>query len=168
MSGQTVTFSISPDNGTLSFLGDTSTYTTSDNGRVAQTLVLGSDASGSYTVTASVGSVSVSRTATVGTSPRPPDELSIVAISSPGAGQPGDALTFVVEVRADGSPSSGQTMSFSVSPAAGAKALSITSAITGSNGRGADDADAAQRCVWHIYGYRVGRQWSFFELDSNS
>ncbi len=64
-----------------------------------------------------------------------PDPLSIVAIRSPGSGQPGDALTFVVEVRANGSPSSGQTVSFSVSPDAGAKALSITSAITGSTGR---------------------------------
>ena len=64
-----------------------------------------------------------------------PAPLSIVAIRSPGSGQPGDAVTFVVEVRANGNPSSGQTVSFSVSPDAGAKALSITSAITGSTGR---------------------------------
>ena len=57
-SGKTVTFSITTGDGNLSFLGGTSTGTTGENGRVAKTLVLGNDASGSYTVTASVGTVS--------------------------------------------------------------------------------------------------------------
>ena len=71
--GKTVMFSITSGDGNLSFLGGKSTGTTGDNGRVAKTLVLGNDASGSYTVTASVGDVSVSRTATVDTPPVPPD-----------------------------------------------------------------------------------------------
>ena len=110
-SGKTVTFGISPSDGGLSFF-DTSTRTTGDNGRAGHVLVLGCDASGSYTVTASVGSVSVSRAATV----EPAPELSIVVVQSPGSGDPGDWLTFIVEVQEDGSPASGQTVTFSISP----------------------------------------------------
>ena len=132
--GQTVTFSVSPDNGTAS-LSPTSA-TTGSNGRASTTLTLGSDATGSYTVTATLGSQSVSGTATVETPPPPPPpELSIVVISSPGSGDPGDALAFVVEVREDGTATPGQTVTFSVSPDDGTASLSPTSATTGSNGR---------------------------------
>ncbi|MXX37413.1 MAG: hypothetical protein F4Z85_04920, partial [Gemmatimonadetes bacterium] len=131
-SGHSVSFSVSPADGTAS-LSPTSA-TTGSNGRAQTKLVLGSSASGSYTVTASVGAESVSGTATV-KKPPPPPELSIVAISSPGSGKPGDALTFTVEVREDGSAASGHSVSFSVSPDAGPKPLSTTSATTGSNGR---------------------------------
>ena len=132
--GQTVTFSVSPDNGTVS-LSPTSA-TTGSNGRASTTLTLGSDATGSYTVTATLGSQSVSGTATVETPPPPPPpEISIVVISSPGSGDPGDALTFVVEVREDGTATEGQTVTFSVSPDDGTASLSTTSATTGSDGR---------------------------------
>ena len=56
--GQTVTFSVSPDDGTAS-LNPTSA-TTGNDGQAQTTLTLGSDASGSYTVTASVGTISTS------------------------------------------------------------------------------------------------------------
>ena len=131
--GQTVTFSISPNNGTAS-LSPTSA-TTDSNGRASTTLTLGSDASGSYTVTASVRTLSISETVTVEPPPPPPPEISIVVISSPGAGDPGDALTFTVEVREDGTATQGQTVTFSVSPNDGTASLSPTSATTGSNGR---------------------------------
>ena len=55
---QTVTFSINPDDGTAS-LNPTSA-TTGNDGQAQTTLTLGSDASGSYTVTASVGTISTS------------------------------------------------------------------------------------------------------------
>ena len=129
--GQTVTFSVSPNDGTASL--STTSATTGSNGRASTTLTLGSDASGSYTVTATLGSQSVSGTATVETPP--PPELSIVVISSPGSGDPGDALTFVVEVQEDGTATQGQTVTFSVSPDDGTASLSTTSATTGSDGR---------------------------------
>ena len=132
--GQTVTFSVSPNDGTVSL--STTSATTGSNGRAQTTLTLGSDASGSYTVSASVSGQSVSGTATVETPPPPPPpELSIVVISSLGSGDPGDVLTFVVEVREDGTATGGQTVTFSVSPDDGTVSLSTTSATTGSNGR---------------------------------
>ena len=127
--GQTVTFSVSPDDGTVSF--SVTTATTDSDGRVSTSLRLGSDATGSYTVTALVSTSSISTTVTVET----PPPLSIVVISSPGSGDPGDALTFVVEVREDGSLAPGQTVTFSVSPNDGTVSLSTTSATTGSDGR---------------------------------
>ncbi len=142
MSGQTVTFSISPDNGTLSFLGGTSTGTTGDNGRAAKTLVLGNDASGSYTVTASVGSVSVSRTATVETPPLPPEEgepptRTLYRVESIPF-HPGDTVTFFASVRQvrEGAKRgvSGETVTFSLSPDDGTASLSTTSGTTDSNG----------------------------------
>ena len=64
--GQTVTFSVSPDDGTVSF--SVTTATTDSDGQVSTSLRLGSDASGSYTVTASVGTGSISSTVTVDSS----------------------------------------------------------------------------------------------------
>ena len=64
--GQTVTFSVSPDDGTVSF--SVTTATTDSDGKVSTSLRLGSDASGSYTVTASVGTGSISSTVTVDSS----------------------------------------------------------------------------------------------------
>ena len=132
VSGQTVTFSVSPNNGTAS-LGTTST-TTLSNGRAQTILTLGDSASGSYTITATSNSKSVSRTATVQTSP-PPPTYSIHVISGPGSGAPGSQLTFVVEVRRDGTAVSGQTVTFSVSPNNGTASLGTTSTTTLSNGR---------------------------------
>ena len=64
--GQTVTFSVSPDDGTVSF--SVTTATTDSDGQVSTSLRLGSDASGLYTVTASVGTGSISSTVTVDSS----------------------------------------------------------------------------------------------------
>ena len=63
--GKTVTFSVSPDDGTVSL--STTSATTDSNGRASTTLRTGSGSSGVYTVTASVGTKSVSSTATVET-----------------------------------------------------------------------------------------------------
>ena len=68
--GRTVTFSVSPDDGTVS-LSPTSA-TTDSNGEASTTLTTGSGSSGSYTVTASGGGHSISYTVTVETSSSPP------------------------------------------------------------------------------------------------
>ena len=68
MSGQAVTFSVSPNDGTAT-LGSTG-ETTGHNGQVGQaqtTLILGSGAAGSYTITATSNGKSVEGTATVQT-----------------------------------------------------------------------------------------------------
>ncbi|MDE0043691.1 MAG: Ig-like domain-containing protein [Candidatus Poribacteria bacterium] len=139
-SGKTVTFSITSGDGNLSFLGGTSTGTTGENGRVAKTLVLGNDASGSYTVTASVGTVSVSVTATVDTPPVPPDgpiTRTMYRVESIPF-HPGDTVTFIASVRQvrDGANRgvSGETITFSLSPDNGTASLSTTSGTTDSNG----------------------------------
>ena len=131
-SGKTVTFSVSPDDGSV-LLNPTS-LTTNSNGRASTLLILESGASGSYTVTATVSSKSTSSTLTVGTSP-PPPELSISVVNGPGSGEPGDALTFTVEVQEDGSPASGKTVTFSITSGDGNASLSSTSVTTGSNGQ---------------------------------
>ena len=131
-SGKTVTFSVSPDDGTVSL--STKSTTTGSNGQASTTLSTGSGSSGSYTVTASVGDSSVSGTATVETSPPPPG-LAIIVVSGPGSGNPGDALTFIVEVQEDGSAASGKTVTFSITSGDGNASLNPTSATTGSNGR---------------------------------
>ena len=64
--GETITWSVSPEDGTAS-VNPTSSTTDSD-GKASTTLRVGSDASGSYTVTATRGSQSVSGTVTVETS----------------------------------------------------------------------------------------------------
>ena len=61
-----MTFSVSPDDGTVSF--SVTTATTDSDGQVSTSLRLGSDATGSYTVTASVGTGSISSTVTVDSS----------------------------------------------------------------------------------------------------
>lgn len=133
VSGHTVTFSINPNDGNVT-LGTTST-TTDTNGRAQTTIELGSSASGSYTITAESNGESVSGTAAVTTSP--PPQYSIVPISGPGSGAPGDTLTFVVEVRKDGAAdiNQDQGVTFSVSPSDGNVTLGTTSATADSNGR---------------------------------
>ena len=132
-SGKTVTFSITSGDGNAS-LGTTSA-TTGSNGRASTSVTLGDSASGSYTITATVGSKSTSGTATVNTPPPPPPVLSISVISGPGSGEPGDSLTFTVEVQEDGSAASGKTVTFSITSGDGNASLGTTSATTGSNGR---------------------------------
>ena len=56
--GETITWSVSPDDGTASV--NPTSSTTDSNGQVSTTLRVGSDATGSYTVTATRGSQSLS------------------------------------------------------------------------------------------------------------
>ena len=129
---QTVDFSITSGDGNAS-LG-TEDATTGSNGQAQTTLILGSNASGSYAITATSQGQSVSRTATVQTSP-PPTIYSIHVISGPGSGAPGDTLTFVVEVRADGTAKQGETVTFSITSGDGNASLGTEDATTGSNGQ---------------------------------
>ena len=89
-------------------------------------------ASGSYTITATSNGVSVSATATVEDSQ---PAFSIRVVTSPGSGEPGDTLTFAVEVQQDGTLTQGLTVTFSVSPNNGTATLSPTSTTTDSNGQ---------------------------------
>ena len=135
-SGKTVTFSIASGDGNAS-LNPTSA-TTGSNGRASTSVTLGDSATGSYTVTATVGSKSTSGTATVESSPLPPlpsPELSISVVSGPGSGEPGDSLTFTVEVQEDGSPVSGKAVRFSITTGDGNASLGPSSTLTDSNGR---------------------------------
>ena len=130
--GQAVTFSVSPDDGTVS-LNPTSA-TTDSNGNVSTRLNTGSGSTGVYSVTATAGGTSAGGNATV-EAPPPPPELSISVVNSPGSGIPGDALTFTVEVQEDGSAASGKTVTFSITSGDGNASLNPTSATTGSNGQ---------------------------------
>ena len=153
--GQTVTFSVSPDDGTASL--NPTRSTTGSNGQVSTTLTLGSDASGSYTVTASVGSQSVSGTATVETSPPQDDQqrqeqspektvqvstgLHPQTLETSGGDQQGPAgaaldESFVVAVRdQNGDLFAGVQVAFAVT--AGGGTLSATTATTDANGQAA-------------------------------
>ena len=145
-SGHTVTFSIAPDDGNVSFghFGDAGpTSVTGSNGRAGKTLKVGDRASGTYTITASSGTVSVSRTVTVGTAP----SLSVSISSSASSAAPGDTVTFTATVTENSNPASGQALTFGIIrytgtsfdiefiPVAGTASLSSTSATTDSNGQ---------------------------------
>ena len=129
LSGVTVSFSVSPNDGTL---GSTSTTTGSD-GQASTTLQLGSTA-GTYTVTASVtGLTSVTFTATA-TDPLVATTLQKVSGDNQ-TGETDQVLTnsLIVEVLdQNGDELSGVTVSFSVSPTSGV--LNPTSDTTDSNG----------------------------------
>ena len=153
--GKTVTFSVSPADGTVSL--STTSATTDSKGQASTTLRTGSGSSGSYTVTASVGTLSLSSSVTVETSPPPssqqqqqqetpqepvttlplPEATVLESISGGNQeGVPGEALAnaFVVEVRDQNeSPLEGVTVTFAVT--AGAGTLSATTATTDANGR---------------------------------
>ena len=128
--GLTVTFSVSPNNGTAS-LSPTSA-TTDSNGQAQTALTLGNSASGSYTITATSNGVSVSATATVEDSQ---PAFSIRVVTSPGSGEPGDTLTFVVEVQQDGTLTQGLTVDFSITSGDENATLNTTSTTTDSNGQ---------------------------------
>ena len=134
-SGKTVTFSITSGDGNASL--STTSATTGSNGRAQTTLTLGTVPPAHTRLQRRSGSQSTSGTATVNTPPPvlSTPVLSISVISGPGSGNPGDSLTFTVEVQEDGSAASGKTVTFSVSPGDGNASLSPTSATTGSNGR---------------------------------
>ena len=130
-SGETVRFRVSPNNGTVS-LSPTST-TTDSNGHASTTVTLGNRASGSYSVSASVGGQWIGVYASVVTpSPR---GLSISAVGGPGSGESGEALPFTIEVQEGGTPVSGKKVTFRVSPNDGTASFSSTSATTDSNGQ---------------------------------
>ena len=154
--GKTVTFSVSPDDGTVSL--STTSATTDSNGRASTTLRTGSGSSGVYTVTALVGTKSVSSTATVETpllsqqqQQQPPPEnnqqqqqqqppLPVLTTLESVSGYNQTGLTgeilmnpFVVEVRdQNNNPLGGITVTFVVS--AGGGSLSDTSVDTNANG----------------------------------
>ena len=141
--GHTVTFSIEPDDGNVSFAYGGPTRVTGSNGRSGVTLRIGDRASGTYTVTASSGTVSVSRTVTVGTVP----SLSVSISSSASNAAPGDTVKFTATVTENNNPASGQALTFRIIrytgtstdiefiPVAGTASLSSTSATTDSNGQ---------------------------------
>ena len=130
--GKTVTFSVSPADGTVSL--SATSATTDSKGQASTTLRTGSGSSGSYTVTASVGTLSVSSSVTVNT---PPPPLAFWIISGDKQqGLLGEALAnpFVVEVRGQsGDPLPGVQVTFSVSSGGGT--LSATITTTDNNGR---------------------------------
>ena len=134
--GQTVMFSVSPDDGTVSL--SPMSAITNEYGLAQTTLTIGSDASGSYTVTATLNDgISVSETMTVEAAPLPPPPLRTLVMFSDNLGfvQPGDSVTFTAEVGEGGSPVQGQTVTFSVNPDNGTASSSPTSMVTGSNGQ---------------------------------
>ena len=131
-SGKTVTFSITSGDGNAS-LGTGST-TTGSNGRASTTLILGNSASGSYTITATVGDSSVSGAATVETSPPPPGFSIIVIAGLGGSVMPGITSVFLVDVVVDEGLPQGKTVTFSVSPDDGTVSLSPISVTTSENG----------------------------------
>ena len=132
VSGQTVTFSVSPDDGTVSL--STTSGTTNSNGRASTTLNTRSDSSGSYRVTALLNNGQfISGTVTVGTPP-PPRPLAIF-LHHLGAFLPGGTVTFTAEVKEGGNSVQGQRVTFSLSPSNGTASLSTASAITDSVGQ---------------------------------
>ena len=134
ISGRTVTFSLSPDNGTAS-LSPTSA-TTDSNGEARTKVILGSNASGRYKVTAtlndgksvssSTGSVLNSR---LSSGPRVDMRIDDGALLL----NPGGSRTFTAIVQKNGFVS-GQTVTFSVSPNDGTVTLSSTTGTTDSKG----------------------------------
>ena len=132
--GQTVRFSVAPDDETVSL---SATTATTDNAYARTTLTFGSGASGSYSVTASADNYSsASMTVEVDASPPPPPRSFSVDISpkNPGPAQPGDAFTFTAEVEEDGNPVGGQLVGFRITPDDGTASLSTRISFTDSNG----------------------------------
>ncbi len=113
--GQTVDFSITSGDANASL--NPARATTGTNGQAQTTLTLGSSASGSYIITATSNGESVTGTATVTNDGNPgqiTSTFSIVVISGPGSGAPGDTLTFIVEVQEDGTAAPDQAVTFIV------------------------------------------------------
>ncbi|MDE0084685.1 MAG: Ig-like domain-containing protein, partial [Candidatus Poribacteria bacterium] len=142
VSGKTVTFSVSPDNGTASL---SPTSATTDRGGAARTtLVLGSNASGRYSVTATLdGGKSVSRSTRSVHNPNKPSGFFLGMEVANGVFplNPGESRTFTAHVQklvqnvGRYRHASGETVTFSVSPNDGTVSLSATSATTDSNGK---------------------------------
>ena len=132
--GETLTFSLNPDDGTASL--STTSATTDSSGRASTTLTLGSNPASGYAVSATDGVAQVSGTVRTTTPPSPPSRPIVLNADRDSLNvQPGDTVTFTAEVRENGSPVSGQTVTFSVDPDDGGVSLSTTSATTDSNGQ---------------------------------
>ena len=129
--GETVTFSVRPNDGNAS-LGSPST-TTDSRGRAQTTLTLGNNASGSYTVQASVGSKSAETTVTV--EPPPPPKISLSISSDTSSPAPGGTVTFTVVVEKDNTLAQGETVTFRISTGDGNASLGSPSTTTDSRGR---------------------------------
>ena len=142
VAGQTVRFSVTPDDGTAS-LSTINTITDGD-GKASATLTIGSSSVGSYTITTTLNDGrSTSAAATVDASslslPPPllldPTTLSIV-LGDNQNGLTGETLAnpFVVEVRDQyDAPMQGVTVNFAVTSGSGS--LSVATTMTDSNGR---------------------------------
>ena len=134
ISGRTVTFSLSPDNGTAS-LSPTSA-TTDGNGEARTKVILGSNASGRYKVTATLDdgkSVSSSTGSVLNSGSSPSFILAMRIDEGAFLLNPGGSRTFTAIVQDNGFVS-GQTVTFSVSPNDGTVSLSSTTGTTDSNG----------------------------------
>ncbi|MCY3550300.1 MAG: Ig-like domain-containing protein [Candidatus Poribacteria bacterium] len=132
--GKTVTFSVSPNDGTASL--STTSATTDSNGEARTKLILGSNASGSYNVTATLddGKSVSNGIPSVYNSTLPSGFILAMRIDD-GAFllNPGGNRTFTAIVQ-DNGYISGQTVTFSVSPNDGTVSLSSTTGTTNSNG----------------------------------
>ena len=132
--GQTVTFSLNPDDGSASL--STTSATTDSNGQAQTTLTLGSNPASGYAVSATDGVAQVSGTVRTTTPRTPPSHPLVLNADRDNLNvQPGDTVTFTAEVRENGNPVSGQTVTFRVDPDDGGVSLSTTSATTDSNGQ---------------------------------
>ncbi|MDE0314733.1 MAG: cadherin domain-containing protein [Candidatus Poribacteria bacterium] len=134
--GRTVTFSVSPDNGTASL--STTSATTGDYGGGARTtLVLGSNASGRYSVTATLDDgKSISRSTPRVYNPKLSEFIFNMRIPSGALPlNPGESRTFIAYVEKDLKYISGRTVTFSVKPDDGTVSLSPTTATTDSDGQ---------------------------------
>ncbi|MDE0638630.1 MAG: cadherin domain-containing protein [Candidatus Poribacteria bacterium] len=135
VSGKTVTFSVSPDDGTASV--SPTSATTDSNGEARTKLILGSGASGKYRVTATLDDgTSKSKGIPSVYNPTPLDFFLSMSIPSGAIPlRPGESRTFIAIAEKDLNYVSGKTLTFSVSPDDGTVSLSTTSATTDSNGR---------------------------------
>ena len=135
--GETVTFSVSPDDRDAS-LSPTST-TTDSNGDASTTLTLGPTASGRYTVTATrEDGQSASRSIHVKRDPNLPYYSISMYTSSVSPLKRGESRTWTATVTPsffDETPVPGLTVTFSVSPDDGNVSLNPTTATTDSNGQ---------------------------------
>ncbi len=135
--GETVTFSVSPDDRDAS-LSPTST-TTDSNGDASTTLTLGPTASGRYTVTATrEDGQSASRSIQVKRDPNLPYYSISMYTSSVSPLKRGESRTWTATVTPsffDETPVPGLTVTFSVSPDDGNVSLNPTTATTDSNGQ---------------------------------
>ena len=135
--GETVTFSVSPDDRDASL--DPTSATTDSNGYANTTLILGSTASGKYTVTATRDDgQSVSRSIRVKRNPSLTYYSLSMFTSTRSPLKRGESRTWTAEVWTsifDQTPVPGLTVTFSVSPDDGNVSLNPTTATTDSNGQ---------------------------------